>query len=75
MTRAERGPGIWLFGPAADLLWGAGLAYVFVFFILMVSGARVMSVLPTWLMMFLVVLVSVPHYGATLLRAYEKEED
>lgn len=75
MTRAERAPGIWLFGPAADMLWGAGLAYVFVFSILMVKGGLVMSVLPTWLMMFLVVLVSLPHYGATLLRAYEKEED
>lgn len=75
MTRAERAPGIWLFGPVADMLWGAGLAYVFVFSILMVAGGLVMSVLPTWLMMFLVVLVSLPHYGATLLRAYEKEED
>jgi tetratricopeptide (TPR) repeat protein len=75
MTRVERGPGIWLFGPAADMLWGAGLAYVVVFSILMVSGGLLMSVLPTWFMMFLVVLVSVPHYGATLLRAYEKEED
>ena len=75
MTRAERAPGTWLFGPAADMLWGAGLAYVFVFSILMVSGGLLMSVLPPWFMMFLVVLVSVPHYGATLLRAYEKEAD
>jgi len=75
MTRIERAPGIWLFGPGADLLWGAGFAYVFVFSILMISGGLLMSVLPAWLMMFLVVLVSVPHYGATLLRVYQREED
>lgn len=75
MTRVERNPAGWLFGPAADMLWGAGLAYVLVFSVLIVSGGLVMSVLPSWIMMFLVVLVSVPHYGATLLRAYEMKED
>ncbi len=75
MTRVERNSAGWLFGPAADMLWGAGLLYVLVFTLLMVSGGLVMSVFPSWFMMFLVVLVSVPHYGATLLRAYEMKED
>lgn len=74
-TPAERAPGIWLFGRAADLLFGAGLAYIIVFSILLVNGGLVISVAPPWIMMFLVVLVSMPHYGATLLRAYEREED
>jgi hypothetical protein len=71
MTRVERNSAGWLFGSAADMLWGAGLAYVLVFSLLLVSGGLVMSVFPSWFMMFLVVLVSMPHYGATLLRAYE----
>ncbi len=75
MSRSAGAPGIWLSGPASDLLWGAGLAYVLVFLLLMAGGGFVMSVAPLWLMMFLLVLVSVPHYGATLLRAYERKED
>jgi hypothetical protein len=75
-TERPRPPsGGWLFGTSADLLWGAGLAYVLLFAGFMVSGARMMSVLPAWFMMFLVIFLSVPHYGATLLRAYEREED
>ncbi len=75
MSRTASAPGIWLFGPVSDLLWGAGLGYVAVFVLLVVGGGFVISVAPPWLMMFVVVLVSVPHYGATLLRAHEKEED
>jgi hypothetical protein len=75
MTRDERAQGIWLFGPAADLLFGAGLAYVFVFCLLIVAAGLVMSIAPAWFMLFLVVVVSMPHYGATLLRAYERGED
>ncbi len=75
MTRVDRAGGDWLFGPAPDLLWGAGLAYVAVFAMLLTTGGLVVSVFPPWLMMFLVVLVSMPHYGATLLRVYETEED
>jgi hypothetical protein len=31
------------------MLWGAGLAYVLVFSLLMVSGGLVMSMLPSWI--------------------------
>jgi hypothetical protein len=43
--------------------------------LLLSTGGLVVSLFPPWLMMFLVVLVSMPHYGATLLRAYETEDD
>jgi hypothetical protein len=59
----------------SDLFWGAGLAYILVFCLFLGAGGLVMSVAPAWLMMLLVVFLSMPHYGATLLRAYEREED
>jgi tetratricopeptide (TPR) repeat protein len=65
----------WLFGPIHDALWGAGIAYLAVFVLLATVGAEVRSLFPMWAMMFLVVLVSIPHYGATLLRIYERRED
>lgn len=68
-------PGRWLFRPASDLLWGSGLAYLFVFVLMLANIGFVLTYAPSWLVMFLVVLVSMPHYGATLLRAYERKED
>jgi hypothetical protein len=74
ISRNEKS-GAWLFGPTSDFLWGAGVAYAAVFVLLVANGAGVMSVAPPWLTMFLVVLVSMPHYGATLLRVYQSGED
>ena len=74
MTHGENHRG-WLFGPVPDLLWGAGLGYVGVFGLLLVASTAMMSVFPPWLMIFLVLLLSIPHYGATILRVYEREED
>ena len=56
-TRTNRASGSWLFGPSVERLWRARLAYILVFSLLMVS-ARVISVLPGWIVMFLVVLLS-----------------
>jgi hypothetical protein len=65
----------WLFGPAHDLLWGSGLAYLAIFLLLLVAGQQVLAVAPQRFMALLVVLLSMPHYGATLLRVYEFPED
>jgi hypothetical protein len=67
--------GAWVSGPSSDLLWGAGLGYGLLFFLMLGTGGWVMSVVPPSFMMFLVVLVSMPHYGATILRVYERGED
>jgi hypothetical protein len=75
MTREEQPSGAWLFGPVPDLLWGTGAAYLLVFSLILATGERVMSALPAWVLMLLVILVSIPHYGATLLRAYASEEE
>ena len=65
----------WLFGPIHDALWGAGVGYLAVFAIFAAVGSGLRSLFPVWAMMFLVVLVSMPHYGATLVRIFEKQED
>jgi hypothetical protein len=65
----------WLFGPVQDLLWGSGLAYLTIFLLLLVAGQQVRAVAPQWFIALLVVLLSMPHYGATLLRVYESPDD
>ena len=65
----------WLFGPVPDLLWGSGLAYCFVFGLLLVAAPQARTLFPPWAMLIAVVFLSMPHYGATLLRVYEKREE
>jgi tetratricopeptide (TPR) repeat protein len=72
---ATAGSNRWLFGPASDLLLGCGLLYAFVFAFYGVAGAGILAVQPRWLFPLLVMLLSMPHYGATLLRVYEQREE
>jgi hypothetical protein len=74
VTGASR-PSRWLFGPVPDLLFGCGLAYMAVFVGLALAGPGVTSWLPASILPLLTVVAGGPHYGATLLRAYEREED
>jgi len=65
----------WLFGPALDLLVGCGLAYVVVFVVLSLRGDAVRAALPLGVGALVALFVSGPHYGATLLRVYARDED
>jgi tetratricopeptide (TPR) repeat protein len=65
----------WLFGPASDLLFGCGLAYVAVFALHCVAGARLREWVPFALLPIGTLLVSTPHYGATLIRVYEDRQE
>jgi hypothetical protein len=65
----------WLFGPAPDLLLGCGLLYILLFGAFAVSGEWFARAMPAWLAPLLILLASVPHYGATLLRVYEQRGD
>ncbi len=67
--------GRWLYGPAPDLLLGAGLAYLPVFALLALAGDSVRQVLPLALMPLVALGLNLPHLGATLLRVYERRED
>ena len=69
---ARRG---WLLGPVPDLLFGAGLLYVGIFLWLASDLSRAQQWVPMSLLVFLSIFLSVPHYGATLLRVYGRRED
>jgi len=65
----------WLFGPVPDLFLGCGLAYLLVFVLLVVAGKEVQTLVPVGLLVMLSLLAGTPHYGATILRVYERSED
>jgi hypothetical protein len=73
----ERAPAAspWLFGPARDLLLGCGLLYVVAFAAMSVAGDAVRGALPLGLAILPITFLSLPHYGATLLRAYGTADD
>ena len=72
---AKAMPSRWLFGPIPDLMFGCGVAYMVVFAALAVTGPDVTLWLPASILPLLTVVAGGPHYGATLLRAYERKED
>jgi tetratricopeptide (TPR) repeat protein len=78
MAQAASAPGRaqpWLFGPLPDLLIGCGLLYAIALPAFFVYGSGIRALQSEALMPVLVLLVSLPHYGATLLRVYERKED
>jgi hypothetical protein len=65
----------WLFGPWRDLLFGCGLLYALLFGVLVAVGPELRSAQPRALFPLLILAFSVPHYGATLLRVYERRSE
>ena len=65
----------WLFGPLSDLIFGCGIGYVALFTIQVFAGGTMRSWMPFALLPLLTLLISGPHYGATLLRVYQRRED
>ena len=73
---ARRVEGPWLYGPRSDLLLGAGAAYLLSIPLLVWLGSRFsLADWPLEATLALGLLISTPHYGATLLRVYERPED
>jgi len=68
-------PSPWLFGPGPDLLFGCGLLYVLAFGLFLVAGPELRSAQPSLLFPVLILALGVPHYGATLLRVYERRHE
>lgn len=62
----------WLFGPGIDLVLGCGLGSIAVSVAMGFQASQIALWVPGAL---LVLLFSLPHYGATLLRVYELPED
>jgi hypothetical protein len=65
----------WLHGAAADLLLGCGGLYFALFAAFWWIGPPVTQRLHLGILPLVILLVGVPHYGATLLRVYERRED
>ncbi|MDJ0847161.1 MAG: tetratricopeptide repeat protein [Myxococcota bacterium] len=67
--------GRWLFGPAPDLLLGCGLGYVLLFAVFLLAGTERASISALGVVPLISILTGTPHYGATLLRVYERREE
>ena len=66
----------WLYGPASDLLLGCGLGYAL--FVAIFLFADTQALVADWVpvaIVFLGLITNSPHYGATLIRVYEKRAD
>jgi tetratricopeptide (TPR) repeat protein len=73
---APRGGAAWLYGRSSDLLLGAGAGYLLTLPLLLWLGSRLaLEDWPIEVTLALGLLVSTPHYGATLLRVYERPQD
>ena len=72
LPRTGAPPRPWLVGPLADLLFGCGLGYLLLVITLAIFRPAMAGLQP-WLPL-LVLVTGVPHYGATLLRAYGTAE-
>ena len=62
----------WLWGPVVDLLLGCGLLYAGILAILAIAGPEIRVAQPKFVFPLLILLISTPHYGATLVRVYEE---
>ena len=68
-------PGRWLFGPVPDLLLGCGGLYAAIFIASSLFGEQLRPGQADLIFPLLVLAISYPHYGATLLRVYEQRQD
>ena len=65
----------WLYGPIPDLLLGCGLLYALLFFVFALFGPSLRALQPSYVIPVLILLVSMPHYGGTLVRVYDQRRD
>jgi len=65
----------WLYGPVPDLFLGCGILYGVVVAIYAIAGSQLRALHPVYLLSLLILLTTMPHYGATLLRVYEHRAD
>ena len=75
MTSANPASAGWLYGPWPDLLLGCGVLYLGVSIVATSYGSGFSAGLPALVAPLIILLVSMPHYGATLLRVYEQRQD
>lgn len=71
---SSRPSNVWLFGAVPDLLFGAGLLYFIVLTAVTIAGSATGGVLPAGVIPILILIFSGAHYGGTLLRVFEHED-
>lgn len=75
-TLGTKAQGGWLYGQSIDLLLGAGAGYVIsIPLLFLLSSAAGLGTWPVALSAMFALLISGPHYGATILRVYEQRAD
>jgi hypothetical protein len=65
----------WLFGAFPDLILGCGFGYAAIFLLQLAAGPELIASVPVWIIPLLLMFTSWPHHGATLLIAYEQQEN
>jgi hypothetical protein len=75
MSSAAQQKPPWLHGRVSDLLFGCGGLYLVMLIPFALFGERLRLAQPVLLFPILVMFMSGPHYGATLLRVYEERRD
>ena len=75
MSAGARPAPRWLHGRLADLLLGCHGGYLALFIGFLLFGPTWRAAQPGWLAPLLILLVSTPHYGATLVRVYEQRAE
>ncbi len=68
-------PSRWLHGPTSDLLFGCGGLYAVYFLATLFAGSEIRALAPESLLPLGALILGAPHYGATLLRVYERSKD
>lgn len=72
---STRPQNVWLYGPIPDLLFGAGLFYLVILTVVTLAGSATGGVLPASSIPILILIFSGAHYGGTLLRVFEHEDE
>jgi len=71
----SRSQNAWIIGPLPDLLLGSGLLYLLVITGLIIGGSDAREGIPSSWGSYLILIVSGSHYGATLLRVYDRRAE
>jgi hypothetical protein len=75
MTAVQTQKSPWLFGAVPDLLFGCGGLYAGIALLFAIDGGVLLRAVPPLVPGLLIAFLSAPHYGATLLRVYERRAD
>ncbi|MFT5444461.1 MAG: tetratricopeptide (TPR) repeat protein [Myxococcota bacterium] len=65
----------WLHGPVIDLAIGCGGAYIWIILLYAINAPAMHAIQPSYFVALLMLAISMPHYGGTLLRVYEQRSE